>query len=485
MIAMRNSIDAWPVQLGIRLVLHSVSFTNPVPDWFDVLRINYTARETTIRRKILSYLGNSIPESPFAVDLPKRTGDLKRWSMPSVNDQIVFQTCVSSIAASLYERSVDRKRVYSYRYAMHSEVLSLAEDSLSSWRAFQDETRRQCASGDCILQLDLADAFRSIDRTRFIRFLRDLFPTKKEIDVIEILLNRFSFGDPGLPFVNDSIFFLGNAYLSTVDKIVARHSTNFIRFVDDYRIFGQSQAELDRVLRNLTTELEAFGFRINAHKLKLSSGEEYLESLSSVRYATKPTDGALPSDNVSKYEGAAVAFAGVIPPNIMVSQIVEALNNPDQNLNEGRGRLLMGSLRRTRLDAEATAGKSPGDPLQAHLVSQISQNRGLLEKVNQRLTEYATQQTESWRLMWLLYVTKNIDYENPALKKDASSLSASLKVNITNITKSSSLSPLVTLWASNKNTIVQLRDSDIEELHEYGYIASGRVFQEKVRHELG
>ena len=480
-----DTIDSLPIQLGIRLVLHSVSYSNPLPDWFEVPEINYSAREVAIRRRIQMYLGKTQPDPPFEINLPRKSGEVKSWSMPCVNDQIILQTCLSSIAGALFEKCVDRQRVFSYRYGTNPAVLALTEDHLSSWRAFQNETRRQCSSGACVLQLDLEDAFRSIDRLRFVQFLRDLFPEKGEVDLLKILLDSFAAGQPGLPLVNDSIFFLGNAYLSVVDKAVARHSKNFVRFVDDYRIFGKSQAELEGVAKALGSELEDLGFRINAHKLLLSTGENYLESLSHVRYAEKESDGAVQDDadgmNPDAYPGSAIAFAGIIPPNVMVAQIKATLDRPQENLNEGRGRLLMGSLRRARLDAQVVFGHSDSDngkpPLQRHFMGQLSKNRSVVERINQLLNEYATRPGEIWRLTWLLYLIKDIDFE--VVDRP---VSLALKNSLSSIRGSHSVPTVARLWAANVSSATDARRErstptsvKIEMLHERGYIESGQL----------
>jgi len=46
-----DSLSLFPVPLAIRLVLDSVSYSNPLPDWFDTLTIDYAARGEAIRRR--------------------------------------------------------------------------------------------------------------------------------------------------------------------------------------------------------------------------------------------------------------------------------------------------------------------------------------------------------------------------------------------------------------------------------------------------
>jgi hypothetical protein len=476
-----DKINSLPVQLGIRLVLDSVCYSNPLPDWFEMPTINYSAREVTIRRRIRRYLRGASPEPPFVIALPRKFGEAKLWALPSVNDQIVFQTCVSSIAETLFKRCVDGQRVFSYRYNSNPAVLALTEDHLSAWRAFQNETHRRCGSGACILQVDLEDAFRSIRRERFNHVLQDVFPDSIEVHLIGLLLDCFAAGESGLPLVNDSVFFLGNCYLSAADRVVARHTNNFLRFVDDYRIFGNSQAELQSLAQVLAPELQDLGFRINSHKLRLRTGEEYLEAFAQIRYAEKESDGIRDGDvemDVDKQYAGPATFDGIIPPDKMMQQIKAVLDRPEELLNDGRGRLLAASLRRARLDAQVVEGHSDGDngipPLNRHFIGQLSKNGPVVERINQLLDQYLHQPGEVWRLSWLLYLAKDIDFGVVDRR-----VSSGLQDSLARIRASRSVPIVAQLWADARTPAAA---GDIEALHQRGYIESGELLVQAGRH---
>ena len=98
-----NILRDLPIQLAIRLVLDSISYSNPLPPWFDSVTIDYKKRERTIGKKILRYLDGEKPTVPFQIDLPKKTGGKKPWKVPSVNDQIILQAGVSVLAKQASE----------------------------------------------------------------------------------------------------------------------------------------------------------------------------------------------------------------------------------------------------------------------------------------------------------------------------------------------------------------------------------------------
>ena len=470
----KNTIETLPYQLGIRLVLDNVSYSNPLPDWFEAPTILYAERERTIRRRIKTYLEQGRPDAPLRISLPRKSGEVKRWALPSVNDQIICQICMSSIAAELASKCVDPKRVFSYNYRTDSESLELCVDPITSWRAFQNETKSRCSSGQCILQIDLEDAFHSIDRAHVIEFLRNLFPDRIEIDILKLMLDSFSVGSSGLPLVNDSIFFLGNAYLSVVDAIVARYSKSFVRFVDDYRIFSSSPDLLAHIPAAVGPSLAQLGLRINSHKLRLSTGEEYLESLANMTYATTQNAGAKEGDVNPPYHDKPVVIGGIVPPDQMIEQLHIALENPQANLNDGNGRFIMGSLRRARLDERILQSHSDGDngtpPLRDHFRGQLSQDKVLIEAIEHSLNYFAAHAGELWRLTWLLYLCQDIDFEMVS-----KSQSASLKKAVGHIQANPSIPVLARLWAINTNDITPDL-AKIEQIHERSYIEGGHLF---------
>ena len=139
-----------------------------------------------------------------------------------------------------------------------------------------------------MLQIDLKDAFDSIKPAAFNSFIKGIGADGAAVQMLEVMLKSFSKVSPGFPFLNDSLFFLGNAYLKEVDTIVARRTSDFIRFVDDYKIFGDSIPDLEAKFASIRADLREIGFEINENKLWLGSGQEYLQLLADRKYAPEP-----------------------------------------------------------------------------------------------------------------------------------------------------------------------------------------------------
>lgn len=457
-------VAALPIQLGIRLALDRTSFSNPVPDWIQTIAINYAEKEETIRRKISDYLSGGLPKASFTVKVPKKNGKAKTWIVPSVNDQIVLQTCVAAIAHDVYSRSVNRDQVFSYRYNVDPNRLALIEDSIGNWNEFQIETKRRCLSNECILQIDLADAFASIARPSFFGFLAALLPGRFEPKLISNLLDTISTNRTGLPLINDSLFFLGNAYFSQIDNVVRARTSNFIRFVDDYRIFGHSQEELSHLLEQLGPELKHLGFEISSEKIRLGRGQDYLDAVSKLRYE-KSTGLERTTEQGSSYINAAI-FSDLLNPEEMVNLVLQTVLNPDEHLNEGLGRLQLAAVKKMRLNAAISFERNYFRSLREDFSAQLSSNRDVVRGILDLLRQYWHDPAQTWRSIWLLYISKDIvDVPGKTLAKGLQEL-------LVRIAHATEAPTPVRLWA--RSSVVPENQHELADLHESEYLECGQ-----------
>jgi len=454
---MTSPVDSLPIRLAIRLTLDSVSYSNPLPPWTDPLTINYSHREKTIAQKIEDYVNRkSQPVAPFEIDVPKRSGNKRRWLVPSINDQIIIQACVSALANKI-EDTLDPNRVHSYRLNRDPNRLQLTHSQVSSWKRFQNEINEKLKEQPQLLQFDLEATYQSIRPDDFLKFIRGLSPGSIEVALLEIMMKSFASGNNGLPMINDSVFFLGNAYLRGVDHIVSKHTSCFIRFVDDYRVFGESRDILKETLDNISRELLLIGFKVNTSKVKLGTAEDYLETISKAKYATSTAD--------SGYVSAAV-FDDIIEPELLASIISKAIKRPDEFINEGFGRLIIGSIRRMRLNHEtATIKGFPGSPLYK-FTEFLSQDAGLIKAAIDLVEKYIHTAHEEWRVVWLLYVMQEVNSGDEKLSRRFS--------EILNMISSAPEIPFVArLWANKVRGLWRGNRSPADNLHDLGYLDEG------------
>lgn len=453
----------FPNQLATRLLMDNVTYSGALPEWFETSTIDYVARGVTIDKLAASYIGGARPPPPFRIDIPKRDGKSNSWVVPSVNDQIICQGCVSVIADRVQARLPDRAKVFSSRLNSDPNRVALLEDQVSAWANFSAQMMTLCKESECVLQLDLKEAFNRVSLARMRTFIDSTGADATTAHLLGQMLEAFGAPNGGLPFLNDSLFFLGNAYFGEVDRIVAKRSPQFIRFVDDYKIFGSSRQALESEFSRIHQEVQGIGLDINERKVWLGSGEEYLNSVASQKFG---------KTQATEYSGGATTQPGVFEPEYMLTSIATTLEKPDEYLHQGYGRYQMAALRRMRVAGIYSDSHRLGISLSTQFGALLTKSTVVVQKICDRLEEYSRDNANTWRLVWVLYLCKDISSTGLADAAVKSRLDAALD----GIRKSPTLSPVARLWAANMPGYPQISKStaEIEQLHSLDYLDRGQ-----------
>lgn len=451
---------------AIVTVVGDVSYSNPLPDWYSTEGVDYVACVRRLRQRVASYLKGGKPLKTLRVQVPTRTGQFRTWVIPAVNDQIIFQACVSTLSQAI-SKGFDRKRVFSCEPDLEPSSKALMKNQIAAWVAFQNETLSRIRVHRYVLELDIRNAFASIDRGQFVSFLAGLQGNGPAIELVRLLLNSWSGGDPGLPRTNDSMFFLGSAYLNRVDSVVARYSNNFIRYMDDYRIFGDSQRALEQTFEKVSTGLAAIGFRLNPMKVNLASQKDYLEAVSQPKFESKDQSTVEPGRRrLPQYiQQVDTGISSQLVPPQIEKLVVQTLRKPAEYLNEGVGRHLIGSLRRFRLNAAIRHRFNPEDVASAPgviLRRLLGSNPDIQRLTNGLLSEYSSKPEQAWRLIWLIYLVEQ------------AGTAQQMKGHLTRLESSKQMPPEVRLWArrcleGRGGEPLELR----EEMHDLSYLEAG------------
>jgi hypothetical protein len=389
-----------PIGLAVRLLLDSVSYSGALPPWFDTVTIDYAGRERRIREQIARYKTKTeSPKPPFEIAVPRRGGDARTWIVPTINDQIIYQACISSFANELEQATIDRSRVFSMKLNTDPDRVAFLEDQARAWSAFRAYTHERCQADGCMLQVDIKDAFPSIHLDRMWNLARTKCGDLPIISMLEEMIAEQVSPGSGMPFLNDGFFFLGNAYLSEVDRIVRSVNSDFVRFVDDYRLFGTTRTVLEGQLTVLRSRLGDFGFDLNDTKLKLGLGSEYLEAVSTLKVA---------STTKTNYIDAAVQ-PGVLRATDIHEQIMQVLAKPDELMHQEYGRLQMAALRRMHVRGLYSDLEGYADSPATQLISLLTEDGPTVDAASRLLDQYAQDGANAWRLIWILYMLKSVD----------------------------------------------------------------------------
>lgn len=442
---------------AIRMTLDSTSYSNPLPEWTESTAIDYSSREPVIESRIAAYLnGGAAPKPATPIAVPRKNSSTKIWSVPTVNDQIVLQACALALSDAVEdERVVDWDRVFSYRLNDQPDRLAFVENQLAAWSRFKDATDARLASKQALLQLDLQEAFRSIDQAKFLSFFGRHARSPDDVKLLGTLLGAMSTPAGGVPLVNESLFYLGNVYLAEVDAVVRKHAPEFIRFVDDYRIFDPSRERLKAVLEKITADLRPMGFRPNLDKVQLSDAESFLDAV-----AEKPDPDAADDDESESYISAKAFLDDVADPGWLAWRVKRAIVDGEP-LTEGMGRYTLQTLRRMRLE-DAVVRRRGKDASRLSEYEQKVSAHVEVDRVLDRIKKFAGEAEGEWRVVWALYVFRDaLGVEAPA-KELAAALSGRL-------------GPVAQCWLAAV-TRERLKPSPkIAALHDMSYVEAGKA----------
>lgn len=83
--------------------------------------------------------------------------------------------------------------------------------------------------------------------------------------------------DYGLPVGGPGSRLLAEVALAEADRTLLDHNVDFVRFVDDYRIFSDTESAAHADLARLATVLEKLGLTLSKAKTKIQSADVFLE----------------------------------------------------------------------------------------------------------------------------------------------------------------------------------------------------------------
>lgn len=354
-----NQYAAMAATDNLRLALRWL-LSNPEPTYKAYFRDSYAAytvaEDSNLRRLRSDLLHNRYSPSPAPrVYLPKASGVTRQYTLLTVTDQVVYQAAVNLVA----ERLLPRVRRYHHDTVFGH--IPAGKDSLFFYRRWQDEYRlyskaivRAIKRGHpYIATFDLTAFYDSIDHHVLGYFLTQLGFDARFIDFMQTCLRKWTSTDlPGLrkplelhhgiPQGPISSGLLSEVVLQHIDRRATQSgsgrplkSPRYVRYVDDIRIFGTSELELQRRLVRLDYAAKEIGLfpqsaKIDIHKVTdpwdevktisgppMSSGRSPVNGASAVQEVLRLTRRGTvrPQDRTRlKY------LIGQIPPSHRVSQ---------------------------------------------------------------------------------------------------------------------------------------------------------------------
>ena len=235
-----------------------------------------------IKSRVEELLGDSTMEWANGVtrvfDLPKSDGLVRPITYIDIDIAVAYQALVDAASQGVeeYISSEFADRVLSFRLNSASS-LAMFNSSEEAYKRFISIQHRQSepdAYSHC-LRLDIANYFERIYHHKLQQLLERRGVPGAISAAIGSLLRKFSNGDShGIPQGHWASDYLGNAYLLYLDEFLQAKNIYAVRYVDDYRIFCNSEREAKSILKECGGMLRELGLNIQPQKTSIVTTDE-------------------------------------------------------------------------------------------------------------------------------------------------------------------------------------------------------------------
>lgn len=251
------------------------------------------------QKKVFALLKSSLNGNSFEslsvnkithVLLPKNSAfDFRRCALIQPLDLLKYNSIVLSIAEQIEKQRIplSERRVFSYRLKPEKGYLF---NKFYHMTSFQRHIREKSKKKNVkfIISCDISNFYDRLNLHRLENALLSFGCDKNKVKTINELLLFWSNRDSyGLPVGSNGSRILAEASLIGVDKYLKEMGVDFIRFVDDYRLFASDTTTAHYWLTILIERLWIEGLNINKSKTKIEASIEYRKSQATQEKAKK------------------------------------------------------------------------------------------------------------------------------------------------------------------------------------------------------
>jgi len=213
---------------------------------------------------------------------------------------VLYLACAILIAERVEpaRSPVGAQKLFSFRFKPAAGAIF---DDAWNYAAFRDRTVAKLDPRDrlFLVDADIANFYPSIDNARLFVTLQRCGVEPPLADLLRSILSQWQGQwQSGLPVGPAASSFLAEAALIDVDRRLEADGIDFVRYVDDYRLFAPDATVARRWLERLIEQLAAEGLNLNSAKTSIVAvtRSEYLEHLN-IRRAARYWGGLRPTDS--------------------------------------------------------------------------------------------------------------------------------------------------------------------------------------------
>lgn len=238
--------------------------------------------------------------------LPKTSAfSFRKCALMQPLDTLKYNALAISLA-DVIEKSripLGKHRVFSYRFHPSNGYLFNKKHSITSFRDCASKKAKK-SKVKFIISCDIANFYDHLNLHRLENILYSIGCDKSRVKIIIELLFTWSGRDSyGLPVGSNGSRILAEASLIDIDNFLLSHDVDFIRFVDDYRMFAPDAKTANYWLTLLIERLQQEGLTINTSKTKIEESRSYSKSIT-IDKSKESVNNVIPSETISPDESS-------------------------------------------------------------------------------------------------------------------------------------------------------------------------------------
>lgn len=186
---------------------------------------------------------------------------------------------LNGLAIAIAEKNEQHRTQNAHSYRFTDKGTSFF-DREKSWRAYKEATIKDPAlenNNAVVVQTDISSFYEHIYHHRLENCINDLFGHNSTISTqVDRILNQLSSGRSfGLPVGGQCSRVLAELLMTSIDQILTMSNITWHRYVDDFTLIADNQAEAYKAISILSNILADYGLSLNRSKTTILKSQHY------------------------------------------------------------------------------------------------------------------------------------------------------------------------------------------------------------------
>lgn len=218
------------------------------------------------------------PKNTLHVMVPKKNGYRVARQLDPI-DNLIMLAAIHEIANKLESSRAEDTVVCSYRIDLNPGHFKMYKED--GWQKFHQISQKLAKKNKFVLTLDIADFYNQIYLHGVHNQLESAnVDALRATNIEKFLININSKKSVGLPVGPVFSIILAEIVLNDLDYFIKQLGFDYVRYVDDIRIFCKNAAEAENILHDISEYLySSLRLTLQTHKVQKLSSKKFLTNI--------------------------------------------------------------------------------------------------------------------------------------------------------------------------------------------------------------